>query len=123
MRDDAARRERARVAGRDPADAPPGPAALAREVAALRAEVALLRAGHDCGAGPRLRATPSGNGAATLCCACQLARAAHTIGDLRDAARGARARARSRDRQEKGGDGGAGRVGPDRLHRLGAFGA
>ena len=86
MRDDAARRrERARVAARGQADAPPGPAALEREVAALRAEVALLRAGRDCGAGPRLRATPCQNGDATPCCACQLARAAKTIADLRDA--------------------------------------
>lgn len=86
MRDDAARRrEQARVAGRGQADAPPDPAALEREVAALRAEVALLRAGRDCGAGPRLRATPCGNSEATPCCACQLARAAFTIADLRDA--------------------------------------
>jgi len=71
------------VAGR--ADAPPDPSPLEREVAALRAEVARLRAAHDCGAGPRLRATPCVNGAATPCCACQLARAAYTITDLRDA--------------------------------------
>lgn len=86
MRDDAAwRRERARVEGRGQADTPPDPAALEREVAALRVEVALLRAGRDCGAGPRLRATPCGNGDAAPCCACQLARAAYTIADLRDA--------------------------------------
>jgi len=86
MRDDAARRrERARVAGRGPADTPTGPAALEREVAALRAEVALLRAARDCGAGPRLRTTPCGNGEATPCCACQLARAACTIAELRAA--------------------------------------
>ncbi len=86
MRVDAAwRRERARVAGRGQTDAPIGPAALEREVAALQAEVALLRAGCDCGAGPRLRATPCGNGEATPCCACQLARAASTIAELRAA--------------------------------------
>jgi hypothetical protein len=86
MRDDAARqRERARVEGRGQADAPTRPAALEREVAALRAEVALLREGCDCGAGPRLRTTPCGNGEATPCCACQLARAAYTIADLRAA--------------------------------------
>jgi len=86
MRDDAARRrERARMEGRGQADAPIGDAALEREVAALRAEVALLRAGCDCGAGPRLRTTPCENGEATPCCACQLARAAYAIADLRDA--------------------------------------
>jgi len=86
MRDAAAwRREQARVAARGRADAPTSHSALEREVAALQAEVALLRAGRDCGGGPRLRATPCGNGAATPCCACQLARAAYTIADLRHA--------------------------------------
>jgi len=67
MRDDAARRrERARVAARGQAAAPPGPAALEREVALLRA-------------------TPCGNADATPCCACQLARAAYTIMELQDA--------------------------------------
>lgn len=89
MRDNAAwRRERARVEARGQADAPVGPSELEREVAALRAEVALLRAGQDCGAGPRLRATPCGNGQQTPCCACQLARAQYALEDLRRALRG-----------------------------------
>jgi hypothetical protein len=83
MRDNASwRREQMRVAARGQAAAPVEPTDLEREVVALRAEVALLRAGRDCGAGPRLRATPCGSGQATPCYACQLARAQFTIEDL-----------------------------------------
>lgn len=83
MRDDAAwRREQARVEARGHAGVPVALSDLEREVVALRAEVALLRAGRDCGAGPRLRATPCGNGQLTPCCACQLARAQFTIADM-----------------------------------------
>ncbi len=92
MRDNAAwQRERARVEARGQAVAPEEPGASAREVAALRAEVALLRAGGDCGAGPRLRTTPCGNGRPTPCLACQLAQAQFTIADLQQELRAARA--------------------------------
>lgn len=93
MRDNAAwRREEARVAARGQGDAPVAPTAPERELAALRAEVAELRAGGDCGAGPRLRATPCGNGRPTPCLACQLAQAQYTIADLRRGLRGVPAR-------------------------------
>lgn len=89
MRDNAAwRREQARLEARGQDSAPVGPSGLEREVAALRAEVARLRAGQDCGAGPRLRATPCGNGQPTPCCACQLARAQYALEDLRRELRG-----------------------------------
>ena len=84
MRDNAAwKREQARVDAIGRASAPAGLSALEREVVALRAEVAVLRAGRDCGAGPRLRATPCGNGQAMPCFACQLTQAQFTIEDLR----------------------------------------
>jgi hypothetical protein len=84
MRDNAAwKREQARVDAIGRANVPASLSALEQEVIALRAEVALLRAGRDCGAGPRLRATPCGNGQPTPCFACQLAQAQFTIEDLR----------------------------------------
>ncbi|HEY8601987.1 MAG TPA: hypothetical protein VIL85_26410 [Thermomicrobiales bacterium] len=84
MRDNAAwKREQARVDAIGRPSAPVEVPALEREVVALRAEVALLRAERDCGAGPRLRATPCGNGQPTPCFACQLAHAQFTIEDLR----------------------------------------
>lgn len=93
MRDNAAwKREQARVEAIGRVDTPVELSALEREVVALRAEVALLRAEQDCGAAPRLRATPCGNGRPTPCFACQLAQAQFTIDDLRRAAQSAQAR-------------------------------
>lgn len=84
MRDNAAwKREQARVDALGRASVPVGLSELEREVVALRAEVASLRAGSDCGAAPRLRATPCGNGQPTPCFACRLAQAQFTIDDLR----------------------------------------
>jgi hypothetical protein len=84
MRDNAAwRREQERLEARGKVSAPVGPSELEQEVVALRAEVARLRAGQDCGAGPRLRATPCGNGQPTPCYACQIARLQFALDDLR----------------------------------------